>query len=280
MINKVLKKLKKRQKKFQSHPLIKGNANGALFRYIKFNVIQTISPKDRKYNWIHGLKFFAKKGDAGIVSNIYIKLADYEDSMFLMKHLKKDDVFVDIGANVGHFTLLASGVAKARTIAIEPIPNTYEKLLKNVHVNNLQDNVECLNIGLGEEKGELKFTKGFDVMNRVALENETVPTITVPIQRLDDVLISEEPTFLKIDVEGFEYFVLKGATETLQKSSLKYILLEFNNSGDKFGISDEKVFEFVTSFGFKPISYDVEQHKIQVETSYRTDKFNTILVRE
>ncbi|EDP94511.1 FkbM family methyltransferase [Kordia algicida OT-1] len=280
MIKKVFKKLKKRRKKFQSHPLIKGNAYGALYRYIRFNVIQTIRPKNRKYNWIHGLKFFAEKGDAGIVSNIYIKLADYEDSMFVMNYLDENGLFVDVGANVGHFSLLASGVSKAKTIAIEPIPNTYKKLLKNIHLNNLEDKVECLNIGLGEDKGELKFTKSFDVMNRVALENENVPTISVPIQKLDEVLKDKKPTFLKIDVEGFEYFVLKGADETLQKKSLKYILLEFNNSGDKFGITDEKVFNLITSYGFKPISYDVAQNKIKVEDSFRTDKFNTILIRE
>ena len=279
MIKKILKKLKKRRKKFQNHPLIKGNGYDALFRYIKFNAIQTIHPKARIYNWIHGLKFFAKKGDAGIVSNIYIKLADYEDSTFLMHHLHENDLFVDVGANVGHFTLLASGVSKARTIAIEPIPNTYKKLLKNVTLNNLEDKVTCLNIGLGESTGELKFTKGFDVMNRVALENENVPTITVPIQKLDEVLANEQPTFLKIDVEGFEYHVLKGATETLQKQSLKYILLEFNNSGDKFGIPDQKVFDFVTAYGFKPLSYDVDKKEVTLENSFRTDKFNTIFSR-
>jgi len=279
MIKKVLKKLKKRRKKFQSHPLIKGNGYDALFRYIKFNAIQTIKPKTRIYNWIHGLRFFANRGDAGIVSNIYIKLADYEDSMFLMHHLKEHDIFVDIGANVGHYTLLASGVSKARTIAIEPIPNTYEKLQKNINLNHLEAKVTCLNIGLGEAEGELKFTKGFDVMNRVALENENVPTLTVPIQKLDEVLRNEQPTFLKIDVEGFEYYVLKGATETLQKESLKCILLEFNNSGDKFGISDQKVFDFVTSYGFKPLSYNVDKKEVILESSFRTDKFNTIFIR-
>lgn len=280
MIKTVLKKLKKRRKKFASHPLMKGNANGALFRYIVFNTIQTLKPKARVYNWIQGLKFYAKKGDAGIVSNIYIKLADYEDSMFLMKHLDANELFVDIGANVGHFSLLASGIAKAKTIAIEPIPNTYEKLVKNIQLNHLEAFVTCLNIGLGEKVGELKFTKGFDVMNRVALENENVPTMTIPVKKLDDILKDEQPTFLKIDVEGFEYFVLKGATETLNKSSLKYILLEFNDSGSKFGISDQKVFDFVTSFGFKPLVYDVENDNITIEKSFRKDKFNTIFIRE
>lgn len=280
MITKIFKKLKKRRKKFESHPLMKGSANGALFRYIKFNVIQTIKPKVRRYNWIHGLKFYAKKGDAGIVSNIYIKLADYEDSMFVMNHLDENSLFVDIGANVGHFALLASGVSKAKTIAIEPIPNTFEKLVNNIALNKLEAKITCLNIGLGEEKGELKFTKSLDVMNRVALENENVPTISVPIQKLDDVLKDKKPTFLKIDVEGFEYFVLKGATETLQKESLKYILLEFNNSGDKFGISDQKVFDFVTSYGFKPLSYHVDKNEVTLETSFRTDKFNTIFIKE
>ncbi len=99
------------------------------------------------YNWINGLKFYAEKGDAGLVGNIYYKLMDYEDSMFLIDSLKKDELFVDVGANLGHFSLLASGICKAKSIAIEPIKTTMDKLNRNIKLNNLTSYINFINIG-------------------------------------------------------------------------------------------------------------------------------------
>ena len=89
--------------------------------------------------------------------------------MFLINNLNANDLFIDIGANVGHYSLLAAGVCKANVIAFEPIPSTFFKLEENVKLNALSKNVTCHNIGIGEENSILNFTKSKDVMNSVAL---------------------------------------------------------------------------------------------------------------
>lgn len=278
-IQNVYNKILKRVASFKKHPLTENQVFNAFFRYVLFNTIQNISPKARVYNWINNLKFYAQKGDAGIVANIYFKLFDYEDSMFLMHHLKKEDLFIDVGANVGHYSLLAAGVCNAQVMAFEPIPLTFSKLNRNVALNKLSDRIKTYNIGIGNENSFLNFTTNRDVMNRVAHKNET-DFLRIQVKKLDDILKDKSPVLMKIDVEGFEYFVLKGATTTLEKESLKYIIIEMNNSTLNFGYTNEEVLEFLFSYGFKPIQYDVKNKKINEVESYNLDKFNTIFIRK
>ncbi len=277
-IKRIYFKIKNIAQKTESHPLTKNKVFFALFRYISFNVIQNIYSKPRVYDWISNLKFYAQKGDAGIVGNIYFKLFDYEDSMFLMDHLNQKDLFVDVGANVGHYTLLAAGVCGCEVIAIEPIPSTFYKLNKNINLNDLNEKVKTFNIGIGQKKSLLNFTTNNDVMNSVAGENDKF-VIKIEVKRLDDILENKNPVFLKIDVEGYEYFVLKGADEVLKNKSLKFILIEINGSSLKFGHTNKEIFELLISYNFIPIRYDVSHKKVNFVKSYNEDKFNTIFIR-
>jgi FkbM family methyltransferase len=272
-------KISERIEDFKGHPLTKNSVGVALYRYIMFNTIQKTHPKARVYKWIDNLKFYAQIGDAGIVANIYYKLFDYEDSMFLIHHLKKDDLFVDVGANVGHYSLLAAGICEAEVMAFEPIPSTFSKLNRNVNLNKLSNKIKLFNIGIGEESSYLNFTINKYVMNSVAQEYDK-DIVRVEVMRLDDVLKDKTPVFLKIDVEGFEYYVLKGAPNVLAREDLKYIIIEFNFSSLKFGHTNEEIFELLTTNDFIPISYDSENKVINVVNTYNKDKFNTIFIRK
>lgn len=278
-IKKIYTKIRKRYTKMKVHPLTSNNGTLALIRYFKFNTIQYINKKPRIYNWVNGLHFYAEKGDAGIVGNIYYQLMDYEESMFVINELNENDLFVDIGANVGHFTLLAAGGANAKVIAIEPIKKTFLKLEKNVDLNKLNERVKLFNIGLSDTVGTLHFIDNMNVMNKVSKHiNEN--TTEVEVTTLDILLKDRNPTLIKIDVEGFEYFVLKGAKKVLIKPSLKFLMIEFNNSGKSFDISDDKVFNFILEYGFVPVKYDVRNLKLLPIAGYNTSKFNTLFVKE
>lgn len=277
-LNRILFKIKDRYKKFEAYPLTKEAPLRAMFRYILFNIVHSIYNKERVYHWVNGLRFYAKKGEAGIVPNIYFKLFDYEDSTFILDHLTKEDLFVDVGSNVGHFSLLAASQG-AKVIAIEPIPDTFSRLQKNIDLNNFSELVRCENIGVGNTIGELKFTSSKDVMNSVAVTSDT-HCISVPVTTLEVLLKDKSPKMIKIDVEGYEYFVLEGATEVLQNTSLKYLLIELNESSLKFGKSSQEIHEFILKFGFLPAIYDVEHKKIIEQKTFNTNSFNTLYVRK
>ena len=80
--------------------------------------------------------------------------------MFLLHFLKSDDLFLDIGANVGTYTVLASGVCKAKTWAFEPDPETVLSLKRNIEINNLQELVTVHELALGAAEREVAFTVG------------------------------------------------------------------------------------------------------------------------
>jgi len=212
----------------------------------------------------------------GATGNLYCGLHEFEDMGFILHALRKSDTFVDIGANVGSYTLLAANEVGANTISVEPIPSTFEILEQNLNINKIREYVTALNIGLGAKKGELKFTKSKDTMNHVALD-DSEDTIAVPIEKFDDVIKLTSSTLIKIDVEGFETEVLNGMSEALPSPHLKAIIIELNGSGKKYGYEEEKIHEKLVAFGFAPFLYRPFERKLQPIESY--GKYNTIYIR-
>ena len=148
--------------------------------------------------------------------------------MVPLHFLREGDLFLDVGANIGSYTILASGVCRAKTWSFEPDPNTAAKLRRNVAVNNLGDLVTVHEFALGPEKGEVRFTAfpaHLDCINKIASDNDQQVRV-VRQERLDDVVGDAEPTMIKMDVEGYEEQALGGAQDLLRKPSLKVVELE------------------------------------------------------
>jgi FkbM family methyltransferase len=145
-----------------------------------------------------------------------------QDEAFLTRYLREKDIVVDVGANIGVLELTAASVVgpKGRVYGLEAHPRTYGFLRKNIALNS-SSNIILFNLALGEKESEIVFSdfRGDD-QNRVL---ETGRGIPVRMARLDDVPIPDRHIqLLKIDVEGYEKFVLEGAPKTLQKVSCIY----------------------------------------------------------
>jgi FkbM family methyltransferase len=259
------------------HPLNNANKIGAIIKFIKWQISSRLWGGLFIYNWIDSSKLVVSNGMTGATGNIYVGLMEYEDMGFLLHYLQKNDLFYDIGANVGIYTVLASAVKKAKTISFEPLPETYEKLLDNIHINRL-NNVVAKNIGLSNEKSKLYFTTNKDTMNSVALKNDKDKQ-EVDVDTLDN--ISNKygiPKVMKIDVEGYETQVLKGANKILTNESFEVIILELNGSGAKFGFSDDDIHNELLEYGFIPCTYNPFNRKIIKLESYTSH--NTIYIKE
>jgi len=151
-------------------------------------------------------------------------------------------LFVDIGANIGSYTVLAAAHVEAETISIEPVPSTFFKpAFNNISINQIQEKVKALNIALGSQKGSIAFTSKLDTVNHVATGSEA-ESIIVPVDTLDNLLIGQKvPVLLKIDVEGYETEVINGSINTINKNGLKAIIIELNGSGNRYGYSENKI---------------------------------------
>jgi FkbM family methyltransferase len=148
----------------------------------------------------------------------------------IAKELKAGDVFVDIGANIGYFSLLASGVVgvSGRVIAFEPIKRVAEQFSRSVAKNGFQ-NVQIRQIALGNEKAEMKLSIVPGNVGGSSLVKDINSGVSemVSVSTLDSELNNIPVQVIKIDVEGFEYEVLLGAKSVLSLWR-PTLLLEFS----------------------------------------------------
>ena len=162
----------------------------------------------------------------GSTGNYYCGLHEFEDMAFLLHFLRKNDLFIDIGANIGSYTVLAPGVVGARTLAFEPAPKTFERLKRNIHSNEIVGLAEARRVAIGCNEGEIRFSTDKDTVNKVVPEDYKGTSEKVQVANLDVLLEGMSPIMWKVDVEGFEIEVLKGARSAILQESLQAILLE------------------------------------------------------
>lgn len=216
-----------------NHPLNRNDKFKAFCRFLKWQLNTRINPFPIIYPFTDKSKLIIKKGMTGATGNLYCGLHEFNDMFFLLHFLRKKDLFIDIGANIGSYTVLSASHVEADTISIEPVPSTFSNLINNISINQIQEKVKALNIALGSQKGTIAFTSTYDTINHVAIDFDK-DTIIVNIVTLDEILIGQKiPTLLKIDVEGFETEVINGAKKTINEHELKAIIIELNGSGNR-----------------------------------------------
>ena len=265
----------------QKHPLAKKHKGKACYNLIKWQFSQLLFPGLKKVPFIAGTYLVAKKGMTGATGNIYFGLHEFEEMGFLLHFLRREDLFVDIGANVGSYTVLASGVCGATCMSFEPVPETFQHLKNNIAENKIGDLASLFNEAVGAEEGKLIFTSGLDTVNHVVADDErkAYQTIDVKVNTFDDKMSGNTSNLLiKIDAEGFETAVLQGMANTLQQDTVKAIIIELNGSCNRYGYSDENIHETLTSHHFLPYTYDPFMRKLHALATF-TDT-NTIYIRD
>ena len=166
--------------------------------------------------------------------------------------LKEGMIVVDVGANIGVYTILAAEkVGKnGKVIAIEPEPKNYQQLLKNIKLNNFQ-NVIPINIALADHNGSEKLYISYcaGLHSLIASEN-TISSIKVPLKTVDKLLEElnlKKIDIIKIDTEGSELPVLKGAEKTLKANpNIKIIV-----AAEHYPSEIKEVSQFLNNKGFK-----------------------------
>ena len=263
-----------------NHPLNRDRKAQALLNFLKWQVGSRLVPGAVLFDWVAGTRVVVRPGDTGMTQNLYCGLQEFEDMAYLLHVLTSEDLFVDVGANVGSYTLLAAGVRGARAWCFEPVPLTCQRLIDNLTVNNLSTRVKVLNIGLSGENGELCFTSTQGTCNHVvSVPNGQGHLVTVPVRTLDSILETESPSMLKIDVEGFETAVLAGATATLNSPALHSVLIELNGSGARYGFDEDRIVQTLTAYGFAPYQYSPFTRELRQLMGKNPAAGNTLFLR-
>ncbi len=263
------------------HPLASRNRPLAFKRFFSWQVGQKLRPHPETCPFVDDSVLVVEKGMAGATGNIYTGLLEFEDMGFLLHVLRSEDVFADVGANVGVYTILAARNAGANVISFEPIPSTFKRLQRNVDANKVAGRVDLKCFGVGDKAETLRFTEAMDAVNHVLGENEAAgnySVIEVPVRTLDELLDGRQPVVFKIDVEGFEWPALQGAGKLLASPNLRAIIIELNGCGSRYGYSDESIHSLLVSHGFAPYTYEPFSRKLKKLDTYCN--LNTIYIRD
>lgn len=197
---------------------------------------------------------------------------------FALHALRPNSHFVDVGANVGTYSVLAGGVVGASCIALEPVPNTYKHLSDNIRLNDLCDQVECRNAGVGASEDTLRFTTGKGAENRV-LRKEVDGGVEIPVTTLDAICNrigkTDSVLMIKVDVEGWETAVLEGGQTVVSRTAPTALLLELNGSGTKYGFDENDTHRNLLDLGYTPVRYDPFSRRI-TRRSHRQSGGNTL----
>jgi FkbM family methyltransferase len=204
----------------------------------------------------------------GATGNVYFGLHEFSDMLLVLHFLRPGDLFVDVGANVGAYTVLAAGACCVKTIAVEPDATTLRALQYNIAINGIDPLVEVYDVAVGPSEGHVHFTVGLGARNRVTRNGSSATQVR---QRpLDDIIGSRAPTFIKIDAEGYETEVLEGARKTLEKDDLKIAAVEWPH---------QPASDLLGSYGFRQLHYDPFARRLTVEPCDFTPS-NALFVRD
>lgn len=182
---------------------------------------------------------------------------DWGTAKVITEFLRPGDLFVDVGANIGLYTL-AAAAKKARVVAVEPSAKNRSRLEENIALNGFAD--VCVKAcAVGEESGELPFCDA-DARAHVEVGGQGP---TVPIRTLDELLPDGEVSLLKVDVEGFELAVFRGAAKAMRDGRLPVMLFEVNQLNERYGVTDATIYDYLQGHGYKVASYDPDSRSLR-----------------
>ena len=177
---------------------------------------------------------------------------EFEVSNVLVHVLRPGMAFVDVGANIGYFSVLASRRVgeRGRVFAVEPDPYTVRLLEANLSRNGCA-NVSVLRMAAAAATGTVPFAVATEGRSGSSIRPGSTSLAAVPSARLDDVLGDEEVDVMKVDVEGAEPWVLRGAEAIIRRSRELTIVVEFRPTLPQGGLEPLEALALYRSLGLE-----------------------------
>lgn len=258
-----------------SEPGMAGRAR-AIGRLAGWQAWQRVTRRPLTVAMPGGLRLVCHPHSTAASGVVYCGLPEWEDMRFVLDFMKPGDRFVDVGANVGVYSLLAASDPEVDVCAYEPSSSAFSRLQENVRRNDLEGRVITRRSAVGSCAGEVLLTTGLDTVNRVvgpeppeAVRSSPPRTVEeVRMVTLDEDLPGLDRTALvKIDVEGLEPQVLEGATALIE-SQKPALVIEANDRG--------ALRRCLEPAGYRPFSYDPRSRGLK-ETSWFGGSGNNLL---
>ncbi len=204
---------------------------------------------------IHGFKLIVDPAyDKGLERTLSIYGTYEEGTLRIMSQvLREKSTFIDIGANIGLMSLHAAQILKktGRVLSFEALPSTYDILQQNIKLNKFE-NIEAINMALGSTSGTIdifdndEINRGSSSLIKSEHSNSSHQTSIMPF----DEFLDKHPEInnissIKIDVEGWELEVLKGAKQLLSNPEAPVCIVECSTLHPTYGGSTQDIYHFL-----------------------------------
>ena len=203
----------------------------------RIRLIKEVKKLCKKYNLSSPYQdFYSLRSTLLVLYEVIAK-----DQYQIKKLVRKDDIVIDAGANMGAFTILASNYTGNKIVSFEPTKSTFNALKKNIKNFGLK-NVILVNKGLGDKiKSSKLLVNKFSYGGNTIIDSEKKFTIENPEEDIKiitlDSFVNESGIkkidVIKVDVEGYELKLLKGARETIKRFKPRIVISAYHCPSDK-----------------------------------------------
>lgn len=203
---------------------------------------------------------------------------EYNETKIIMECVKENDVILDIGANVGLYTILFNKYKNCTTYSFEPIKYTFNLLNKNLKINDI--NAKIYNIGLSNKN---KVETFYFNTNEIAAssmrdlrEDNSVKIVKCDIEKMDNFIEKEKILnidFIKIDIEGAELFALQGGIKSINKYKPIIFCEMLRKWAKKFDYHPNDIIELLNKIGYS--CYAIKENVLEPISQVTDDMIET-----
>jgi FkbM family methyltransferase len=229
-----------------AHPSNKGRRAAVLARALRYQLAGRVLKRPTIVPIGERSRFVAYPS-IGVSGLVYANPLEWREIAVWRRELRAGDLFVDVGANVGSYTLWACELG-AQVVAIEPDPEFARMLRENLALNGF--GAQVIEAALADRAGTARITTGGGVTNHLVLDATIAGTREVPVRTLDEIVGDRVAAGVKIDVEGAEALVLRGAQRALSEGRIRLLQMEWN-SLTLTGETREETAAFLEGFGYR-----------------------------
>ena len=255
-----------------SHPMSTGRKLDVLQRGARWALLSSTKHELRLFPWLDGHPLIGTNGYSGYFRN---HLHEYADLCFAAHFLRPGDLFVDGGANVGAWSVLACRHCAADALAIEPAEDTLRVLRANIALNGIEHKVLVAPFALSDREGEARMLGNGLTSSVNAMPDDHQHGPSVQLRTLDQLLDFREPALVKLDLEGHELQALRGAGTWLTARKVAAWCIEANSESEAIAIN-----QVMCAAGYLLRYYLPENRQLVVTRPNPCWQFNLIFVRD
>lgn len=248
-----------------NHPANEGHRAAAVARALAFQVKGRVLHRPTIGTLGSGARFLADVGSSGASKALYANPPDWPEMLVWQRRLKPGELFVDVGANVGTYTLWAADLG-VEVIAVEPAPASIERLRRNLALNDFP--VTIVEAAATNHEGVEHFDPTGDSTARMG------EGIEVKATTLDAILGDRYAAGVKIDVEGSERLVVEGAQRALAEHRIGCLQMEWHTLSRRIlGETREPIVEILRKHGYSTYRPDANGELVPDAADFGADVF-------